>query len=165
MSQRRRLSLCRWCDPSSSQHFRRAAARHTARTNRKMYKRLFEQCFLLPWRGEWSITGSTSPIFPAGSESQQFSKMYCYPLSSWLRCPPHLRLRGEGRGCESPRRGWGPCGGYTVGGHRCPLAVRVALNTRAIRSGERGQNAFDSTDKHHNLPIFQWRLVFRWQRF
>ena len=27
------------------------------------YKRLFEQCYLLPWRGEWSISGSTSPIF------------------------------------------------------------------------------------------------------
>ena len=44
------------------------------------------------------------------------------------------------------------CGGYTVG-------VRVALNTSGIRSGERSQNAFDSADKHCNLPIFQWRLL------
>jgi len=76
MSQRRRSSLCTWCDPSSSQHFRRAAARHIARTNWKLYKRLFEQCFLLPWRGEWSITGSTSPIFPAArslNNSRKFS--------------------------------------------------------------------------------------------
>ena len=73
MSQRRRFSLYMSCDHSSSQHFRRADARHVACTNWKMYKRLFEQCFLLPWRSEWSITGSTSPIFPAGSESQQFS--------------------------------------------------------------------------------------------
>jgi len=30
-----------------------------------MYKRLFEECFLLPWRGEWSITDSTHPLsFP-----------------------------------------------------------------------------------------------------
>ena len=43
------------------------------------------------------------------------------------------------------RRRWG---GYTFGGYRCPLAVRVALNARTIGSGERSQNAFDSTDKH-----------------
>jgi len=43
------------------------------------------------------------------------------------------------------RRRWG---GYTFGGHRCPLAVRVALNTRTIGSGERSQNAFDSTVEH-----------------
>jgi len=50
--------------------------------------------------------------------------------------------------------------GSTAGEHGCPLAVRVALNTRAAGSGERSQNAFDSMGKHRNLSIFQWRLLF-----
>ena len=36
----------------------------------------------------------------------------------------------------------------------------VARTNWKCTNVERTQNAFDSTDKHHNLSIFQWRLLF-----
>jgi len=41
-----------------------------------------------------------------------------------------------------------------------PTTYQTALKTTAIGSGERSQNTFESTDKHQNLSVFQWRLFF-----
>ena len=76
------------------------------------------------------FSGSTSPIFPAArslNNSRNFSvthHRHGYDV--------HRIWAFVARRVDANHQG---AGGTMFGGHRCPLAVRVALNTRAIGSG------------------------------
>ena len=80
-----------------------------------------------------------------------------------LSCPPHLRLRGEGHGCESPRRRWGPCGGYTVGGtYVCwPFEWHLTQERSEVGRAARARSTQRTSTVISIFPVAL--IVFRWR--
>ena len=124
-----------------------------------MYNQLFEHKFSslslywhLPWRGGRSIVGSipyhcqlTTP--PPSSQPRNLNgsrKSVLYTIITAVMFTAHTPSLARGAGLEvncirsmyhwrEMERRLRRVGRYTVRGHICPLPVRVALNTRAIR--------------------------------
>jgi len=79
MSQRRRFSLCTSCDHSSSQHFRRAAARHVARTNWTSTNDYSNNVFFSRGEGNGQLLVQhplSSPLVRNLNNSQKFSVIH-----------------------------------------------------------------------------------------